>query len=198
MFLASQTVQVTTEANTRPIMTACTRMSADMNIDQGERSRGSWAMPIAGSGAGPWSKARRGRRCRTRRRQRRRGLLRCRRLRLRRGRALGCCRRRIGRRRGSTLGESGRGRREQREQHQPREQARSPRRGAGEAQSPGSGTTCGIAILMTSVGLLRPAFGRGARAFSYTRAAFARPEGRTGPLPAAGPGSRPRRPPSNG
>ena len=57
MFLASHTVQVTTEANTRPIMTAFTRMSADMNIDQGDRSRGSWAAPIAGSGAGPWSKA---------------------------------------------------------------------------------------------------------------------------------------------
>ena len=46
MFLASHTVHVTTEANTRPTMTACTSMSADMNIDQGDRSRGSWTLPI--------------------------------------------------------------------------------------------------------------------------------------------------------
>src|SRR5437879_4021341 len=48
MFLASQTVQVTTEAKARPIMTACTRMSADMNIDHGDRSRGSCPTPITG------------------------------------------------------------------------------------------------------------------------------------------------------
>src|SRR5256886_13480251 len=52
MFLASHTVHVTTEANARPIMTACTSMSADMNIDQGDRSRGSWPMPMTESEGG--------------------------------------------------------------------------------------------------------------------------------------------------
>ena len=47
-FLASHTVHVTSEANARPTMTAWTRMSADMNIDQGERSRGRLALPTTG------------------------------------------------------------------------------------------------------------------------------------------------------
>ena len=38
--LASQTVQVTTDAMTRPIMTAFTTTSAFMNMPHGERSRG--------------------------------------------------------------------------------------------------------------------------------------------------------------
>ena len=52
MFLASQTVHVTTEAKTSPTITVCTRMSADMNIDHGDRSRGSWRPPIAGAAGG--------------------------------------------------------------------------------------------------------------------------------------------------
>src|SRR5262245_19850702 len=52
MFLASQTVQVTSEAKTRPIITDCTTMSADMNIDHGDRSRGNCALPITGTPAG--------------------------------------------------------------------------------------------------------------------------------------------------
>ena len=40
MLLASHTVQVTTEAKASPTITACTTMSAEANIDQGERSRG--------------------------------------------------------------------------------------------------------------------------------------------------------------
>ena len=39
--LASQMVQVSTDANTRPIITALTMMSADMNMPHGVRSRGS-------------------------------------------------------------------------------------------------------------------------------------------------------------
>ncbi len=35
---AKQTVHVTSEANTRPIITALTMMSADRNIDHGDRS----------------------------------------------------------------------------------------------------------------------------------------------------------------
>ena len=39
--LASQIVQVSTDAKRRPIITALTMMSADMNMPHGERSRGS-------------------------------------------------------------------------------------------------------------------------------------------------------------
>ena len=49
MFLASHTVQVISEAKTRPTITDCTRMSAVMNIDHGERSRGRCALPMTGS-----------------------------------------------------------------------------------------------------------------------------------------------------
>ena len=37
-----KTVQVTTEAKARPIITAFTMISADMNIDHGDISRGTW------------------------------------------------------------------------------------------------------------------------------------------------------------
>jgi hypothetical protein len=40
IIFAGHTVQVTTDANESPSMTACTRMSADINMDQGDRSRG--------------------------------------------------------------------------------------------------------------------------------------------------------------
>src|SRR5688500_17815357 len=50
--LASQIVQVTSEANTSPIMIAFTTMSAPMNIPQGERSRGSDPGPWLGTGTG--------------------------------------------------------------------------------------------------------------------------------------------------
>ena len=40
MVLASQTVQVTSEANASPIMTTFTTMSAVRNIDHGDNSRG--------------------------------------------------------------------------------------------------------------------------------------------------------------
>ncbi len=197
MFLASQTVQVTTEANTRPIMTAFTRMSADMNIDQGERSRGSWAAPIAGSGAGPWSKAAGGGAAAGAGPAGANGagrLLRCRRLRGR-GRALDCCRRRMAA--GGAVPWA---------------------RAAGGAASSASSTsrasravlgrvpakrslqarahTCGIAILMTSVGLLHPAVGRGRGPFP-TR--VRRSQGpRVAPDRFRGGPERPRRPPSNG
>src|SRR5262249_8644588 len=45
-FLASQTVQVTSEANTRPTITIFTRMSALRNMPHGDRSRGSKALAI--------------------------------------------------------------------------------------------------------------------------------------------------------
>ncbi len=50
--LASQTVQVTTEAKASPIITAFTTMSALRNMPQGERSRGSMAVPMTGGGSG--------------------------------------------------------------------------------------------------------------------------------------------------
>jgi len=50
--LASQTVQVTTEANARPAMTAFTITSADRNMPHGDRSRGSAAAPRIGPPAG--------------------------------------------------------------------------------------------------------------------------------------------------
>ena len=49
---ASHTVQVTTDANAKPIITAFTMMSADMNMPHGDRSRGSTAAPITGAPAG--------------------------------------------------------------------------------------------------------------------------------------------------
>src|SRR5215472_7302184 len=54
MLLANHTVHVTTEANASPTMTAWTTMSAVKNIDQGERSRGRWLLPMTGrvDGAG--------------------------------------------------------------------------------------------------------------------------------------------------
>src|SRR5688572_28150375 len=50
--LASQIVQVTSEANTNPIMIAFTTMSAPRNMPQGERSRGSEPGPWLGTGTG--------------------------------------------------------------------------------------------------------------------------------------------------
>src|SRR6478735_2795414 len=44
IILATKMVQVTSEAKARPIITALTMMSADMNIDQGDNSR----IPAAG------------------------------------------------------------------------------------------------------------------------------------------------------
>ena len=44
IILATKMVQVTNEAKARPIITALTMMSADMNIDQGDNSR----IPAAG------------------------------------------------------------------------------------------------------------------------------------------------------
>ena len=46
--LASQTVQVTSDAKTRPIITIFTTMSAFMNMPQGDRSRGKVAAPTEG------------------------------------------------------------------------------------------------------------------------------------------------------
>ncbi len=46
--LAIQTVQVTSEANAKPIMTAFTMGAALRNIPQGERSRGNVATPTGG------------------------------------------------------------------------------------------------------------------------------------------------------
>ena len=46
MLLASQTVQVTTEAKASPTMTAFTTMSAEANIDHGDKSRGRCTAPI--------------------------------------------------------------------------------------------------------------------------------------------------------
>src|SRR5262245_32448439 len=51
MFLASHTVQVTSDANNRPIMTDCTTTSADMNMSQGDMSRGRCALPMPGTSA---------------------------------------------------------------------------------------------------------------------------------------------------
>ena len=56
-FLASHTVQVTSEAKTRPTITIFTTMSALRNMPQGDRSRGSAALAItgaAGASAGGW------------------------------------------------------------------------------------------------------------------------------------------------
>src|SRR5947209_12395974 len=57
MILAMNTVQVTSDAKARPIMTALTTTSADMNIDHGENSRISVAaafssLPPSRSGGG--------------------------------------------------------------------------------------------------------------------------------------------------
>ena len=49
MLLATQTVQVTSEANARPIMTAFTMISACRNMPHGDRSCGSAATPTDGS-----------------------------------------------------------------------------------------------------------------------------------------------------
>src|SRR5215470_13687403 len=46
--LASQTVQVTSDANASPIITAFTTMSALMNMPHGDRSCGSSAAPTSG------------------------------------------------------------------------------------------------------------------------------------------------------
>src|SRR6266481_3622106 len=48
--LASQMVQVRTEARTRPSITALTMMSADMNMPHGVRSRGNSAGAAAAGG----------------------------------------------------------------------------------------------------------------------------------------------------
>ena len=52
MVLASHTVQVTSEAMARPIITAFTMMSAPTNMPQGDRLRGNSASSIAKAGAG--------------------------------------------------------------------------------------------------------------------------------------------------
>src|SRR5262245_18502919 len=52
MLLASDRVHVTSEANTKPTMTAWTTMSAVKNIDHGDRSRGKWLLPTTGKVAG--------------------------------------------------------------------------------------------------------------------------------------------------
>ena len=63
MLLASHTVQVTTEAKAKPTITDCTMMSAEANIDHGERSRGSCRAPMspgvgsAEGGTGCWDGA---------------------------------------------------------------------------------------------------------------------------------------------
>src|SRR5271155_1104281 len=49
--LAIQTVQVTSEASAKPIMTAFTMGAALRNIPQGERSRGNVATPTGGASA---------------------------------------------------------------------------------------------------------------------------------------------------
>src|SRR5277367_6716990 len=49
--LAIQTVQVMSEANAKPIMTAFTMGAALRNIPQGERSRGNVATPTGGASA---------------------------------------------------------------------------------------------------------------------------------------------------
>src|SRR5262249_56201 len=51
--LASQTVQVTSEAKASPMRTAFTTVSALMNIPQGVRSRGRSEVPTTGGAAGP-------------------------------------------------------------------------------------------------------------------------------------------------
>src|SRR5690349_23343037 len=57
MLLASHTVQVTTDAKARPIMTALTTMSAAMNMLHGDKSRGrcaastEWGVGAAGAAA---------------------------------------------------------------------------------------------------------------------------------------------------
>ncbi len=108
IILAMKIVQVTSEAKARPIITALTRMSADMNIDHGDSSRSATAVDFGGlpspsagaavSGAGVdrrCGSGRHGRRwrrsawaARDRLRRSRRGLRHCGRRR-RRGRATG-------------------------------------------------------------------------------------------------------------
>src|SRR3954462_15292886 len=44
IILAMKMVQVTSEAKARPIITACTMISADVNIDHGDNSRGATAV----------------------------------------------------------------------------------------------------------------------------------------------------------
>ena len=53
MVLASQTDQVTTDANARPIKTAFTTGSALTYMPHGERSRGKVAAPITGASPAP-------------------------------------------------------------------------------------------------------------------------------------------------
>ncbi len=55
--LASAIVQVTNDANARPIITAFTTMSADRNMPHGERSRGSCAAALVGGEAGSFAGA---------------------------------------------------------------------------------------------------------------------------------------------
>ena len=61
MLLANHTVQVTTEAKTRPIITDFTTMSASMNIFHGDRSRGRLSAPTMGVGEAGGERCRRGR-----------------------------------------------------------------------------------------------------------------------------------------
>src|SRR5262249_34416598 len=65
--LTSQIVQVTTEAKASPTMTAFTTTSADMNMPQGDRSRGSAAAPMIGvagrAGSEDWARAAPARNC---------------------------------------------------------------------------------------------------------------------------------------
>src|SRR5437660_1006493 len=53
--LASRIVQVTSDAKARLTITALTRMSADMNIDQGESSRGTRAFEGADCNSVGWA-----------------------------------------------------------------------------------------------------------------------------------------------
>src|SRR6266849_6633067 len=55
--LASAIVQVTNDANARPIITAFTTMSAERNMPHGERSRGSCAAALVGGEAGSFAGA---------------------------------------------------------------------------------------------------------------------------------------------
>jgi len=51
--LAMKMVQVTSEANASPIITALTMMSADMNIDHGDNSRSATVVDFNGVGLSP-------------------------------------------------------------------------------------------------------------------------------------------------
>src|SRR5258705_8026385 len=53
IILAMKMVQVTSEANARPIITALTMMSADMNIDHGDNSRRATVVDFNGVGLSP-------------------------------------------------------------------------------------------------------------------------------------------------